>query len=204
MPSPLFVSFSERIKTLKASLIAEQKENYQNYTASDHHSALGFRLLASAHLEEYVESRCENAAAACLEAHKQGKRTRASMCLLIWHSTYRVSKPIPLEPSDFDDRDEVDAARAKYSRLVRGIHGIDGSKLRELVIPLGLRDTDLDQGMLDQLNIVAGERNRAAHISVNRAKLQREPIEEWKILNQLMQHLIKLDIAIDRVISDRL
>ncbi|WP_431963254.1 hypothetical protein [Nocardia sp. bgisy134] len=197
MPSPLFISFKQQISVLKTSLIAERRDDFR-YTAADHQRALGFRLLASAHLEHFLESRCAETAAIAATEHRKRRPTRASKCLLVWNAVSSQS-PIPVENSEYMSSDSIDKAIERYRNLVSKNHGINGSKLKGLLIPLGFRNGDLDKHaqLFDRLDSVADNRNPAAHTRVNRARQLVEPQEEWLVIDNLMSLLVELDEALD-------
>ncbi len=95
--------------------------------------------------------------------------------------------------------DSIDKAIERYRNLVSKNHGINGSKLKGLLIPLGFRNGDLDKHaqLFDRLDSVADNRNPAAHTRVNRARQLVEPQEEWLVIDNLMSLLVELDEALD-------
>ncbi|WP_143860616.1 HEPN domain-containing protein [Nocardia cerradoensis] len=197
MPSPLFVSFQQTVTRLKTSLIVEY-EDYGSYNPADYDRALGFRVLASAHLEEYVEKRCLDAMAAAVEGHLRGRSNRAAKCLIIWHAVTRGSEVIPLESADFSIPGVIENARDRYEKMVKSKHGINGSKLKSMIFPIGLRDAELDVELFSRLDTIADKRNLAAHTRIRRARTLTEPIEEWKAVEEILPILEKLDTAIGR------
>ncbi|MFC3966176.1 hypothetical protein [Nocardia jiangsuensis] len=197
MPSPLFVALQNNLNNLKSSLIAPKKSDFSKYTSAEHDMALGFVLLASAHVEEYAEQRCLKAASAAMDSHGHGKATRASKCLLVWHAANFPAEMIPLEPAEFASSLRAADVLKQYRALVNKMHGISGTKLLKLVVPLGLRDSELDIALFNTLNDLADRRNRAAHVRVNRAKLMKEPVEEWNLFQQILKPLETMDISID-------
>lgn len=201
MPSNLYISLKSNLANLKASLIVPKKSDYSKYTSADHDMALGFVLLASAHIEEYAEQRCLTAATAAIELHGRGKVTRASKCLFVWHAANHPKEMIPLDHAEFIGSLRGSDVAKKYRELINKMHGISGDKLLKIVIPLGLRDSELDAELFDKLESLASQRNRAAHVRVNRARSMKEPIEEWDLFDRLLTLLESLDESIQRAIS---
>lgn len=199
MPSALFVSLTQTLHNLKSHLIVVGKD-YGDYTPAEHSQALGFRVLASAHLEDYVEGRCRQIARLGVERFKRGQPSRTGRCLLTWH-TVRKGYPIPLERSEYVVDNQIDKALESYEGVVANKHGVSGIKLRELVLPLGLREADLDERLFDTLQNLAGARGAAAHVKVNRAKQMVEPEQEWDTVQVVLPFLEGLDGVLDRVVT---
>ncbi|WP_145926827.1 hypothetical protein [Amycolatopsis orientalis] len=202
MPSPLFVSLRGSLDSLRKDLIVSGKAYYA-YTSGDHARALGFRVLASAHLEDYAEQRCAAVAKAGIQRLKRQQPTRTGVCLMTWYFVREEDEPIPLDVSEFNFDDKLDSALSKYERMVSKKHGISASNLRNLVVPLGVREADLDEHLFNLLQDLAVSRGAAAHIKVNRAKQMQEPEQEWKKVSAVLPLLEKLDEGLDAVLEDR-
>ncbi|MEV3960900.1 HEPN domain-containing protein [Nocardia sp. NPDC050193] len=202
MTTSSYMSFERQIEDLKASLISDGKQDYLDYRREDHHRALGFRVLASANLEHFVEDRCRVAASDAVENHLKRRPNRASKCLLIWHSVGKWEE-IPVETSELTVYDRVKFREVlnNYHRSIDKMHGIDGRKLRQLLIPLGFRTHELDEyvQLFDRLDALADQRNQAAHIRVNRMKQMQLPIQEYLAINRLMNLLKSLDADLEKI-----
>ncbi|MEV0078637.1 hypothetical protein AB0H58_19725 [Nocardia neocaledoniensis] len=198
--SSLFTSFRAAITDLKSSLIVDPKSDYNKYTKSDHHMALGFRVLASAHLEAFIENRCVDSATRSVRQHLAGKPTRGSKCLLIWWSVQTLAE-IPVDSSAMSRREKAEIALKHYQKFIESNHGINGKKMRKLLLPLGFQEAGLDlhDQLANLLDSIADNRNPAAHQAVNRARQYQEPIEEWKTFETLFPLLEKLDSDFDSV-----
>jgi hypothetical protein len=199
MQSRLFVSLGASLASLRGSLIVSGK-SYDAYTAADHHQALGFRVLASAHLENYVESRCIEVAKLGVARIKKGKSSRSACALITWHAV-RNSRAIPLERGEYFAYDRLDNALVAYEAAVQNKHGFTASALRSLVLPLGIKESELDSKLLDLLRGIADRRGAAAHTSVNRAKQMAQPEQEWLWIDEIMPLLQELDETLAEIVE---
>lgn len=195
VPSPLFVSFTRTIDSLREHLIATGKD-YNSYTAAEHSQALGFRVLASAHIEQFAEQRCLDVATASIQRVRTRRPSRAGYALLTWHCV-RKQLLIPVSSGDFTFDERFEASLEAYRRFVKGKHGIGPNTLVSLVTPLGVGE--VNQQLLDQLESLAVARGEAAHIRINRAKSMAEPNKEWLDVQETLRLLEPLDAALTQV-----
>ncbi|MGF0313599.1 HEPN domain-containing protein [Rhodococcus sp. IEGM1428] len=193
MTSPGLVSLKDSLQKLREALIAERDESL-SYSRADHDRALGFRVLASAHLEDYAERRCLEAVESARAKLVRGQISRTAKCLLIWNSVRSETQPIPLELADFSS--DMESAVKSYEKLIKRMHGISGRNFKAILMPLGLRDPDFDSQLFDKLDELAQKRGAAAHVRVNRAKTMTEPAQEWQIFDDLLPLLEELDMQI--------
>lgn len=202
MPSKELVACTQGLSQLRTALIVE-KTDVGDYTREDHDMALGFRVLASAQVEDYVEKRCSDAARQGVDRFLTGQPTRTGRALLIWHGTRKKQRyAIPLRDSEcVPDRDKVEASLAAYLASVKATHGISGQDARDLVIPLGVMEVDLDDQLFDRLDQLALVRQKAAHVTVNRVKTMTEPIAEWREVDAVLAGLSALDDAIQAAVD---
>ena len=77
-----------------------------------------------------------------------------------------------------------------YSKVVKKSHGINGDDLRNLAFPLGLRESQVPEVLVNSLDALAGKRNPASHTYV---KSQDEPELEVQRLSQIVAPLRQLD-----------
>lgn len=69
-------------------------------------------------------------------------------------------------------------------------HGISGDDLRALVLPLGVRESQLPLVLTSSLENLADKRNPASHAVV---RSRSEPATEVALLNQILAPLRQLD-----------
>lgn len=180
MASPELASLDQTLNELREYLIAKH-DDLGTYDRRDHQLATAFILLASAAIEDYVEARCRSVATSSINRIKRSRPTRAGHALAVWYCLKKGNQAIPLTLDEVSagDHDFLDKVEDTYVRLTNRTHGIDSDDLKSLIIPLGLREDDFDQQLMDRLDALSDARNRASHKRVNRAKTMSPPQTEW-------------------------
>ncbi len=199
MPSPLYVSLQQTLETLRGQLLVQGKE-YDQYTPTEHAMALGFRVLASAHMEHYAERRCLEVATAGVARLQKKLPTRAGHALVLSYVT-RKDQLVPLDLQECPTDSRAIEALEAYRATVESSHGVSGRKLRLLVVRLGLQESALNQQLFDNLDTLAEARGAAAHIRLNRAKDMREPNAEWADITPTLPLLKDMDDALQAAIG---
>jgi hypothetical protein len=202
MASPELASCQTTLAFLRSAFIVE-RDDIGDYSREDHALALGFRAIASAHIEDYVEKRCSDVARQGANRFLSSQPTRTGRAILTWYGTRKTQRwPIPLKESEcVPDRLRVEQALKAYLDSVKNTHGMSGKDARELVVPLGVQEPDLDDLLFSRMDDYAWERQRAVHISVNRVKSMTEPIAEWNEVSDIMTGLSALDDALQAALE---
>ncbi|WP_436528630.1 hypothetical protein [Actinoplanes sp. HUAS TT8] len=179
-----------------------EREDYFLYTPEDHSKALAFRLLASAALEGYIENRLWAVAEAAMERLKRSQSTAAGRALLSWYIYERKTLYLPIRADEILQHvaEHCDNALKKYLTRVTGTHGMSDSDFLSLVVPLGVRETDIDVQLTANLRILSKDRNRAAHVRTSRAKKMEEPKAEADLVFQIVSSLDALDASLDALV----
>jgi hypothetical protein len=165
--------------------------------------ALAFRLLASAAIEQYVEDRCLSAAQQGIDRLLQSKPTRTGYALTVWYLLRKDrGEAVPLAVQEIPvSKDTAAKALTSFEATIKASHGIDGKDLKSLIMPLGLRDGEVDSVLVTALDDLSTKRNRASHRRVNRAKTMSEPVAEWNTINQVLKLLATLDDSISAALT---
>lgn len=199
MASPEYAAVSAWITGLKDSLLVEL-DDFSAYTAADKDKALAFRLLASAAIEEYIETTCKKVASAGLDRFLKSQPTRTGKCLVLWLLVKNSKDVIPLADGEFiRSANVVGRVLRAYNDKVDNTHGMMTADLRGLVLPLGVVEADLDQALLDQLDTLGALRNAAAHVRQRHSIA--EPIAEWVRVEPILKGLEALDNALHAAIT---
>lgn len=193
MASSQLIALEQHLADFEANFIVNRAE-FSDYTPQDHMNALGYRLLASAALEHYVEEVCLSAANVGIERMLKSQPTATGRSILLWHLTRKWTRPAAIHEADLlDHYDLIEPAKSAYLKHVRSNHGINGDDLRRLVFPLGLRDAQVPDVLTTSLDVLASQRNPASHTYQNRAKSMTEPAEEVRLIAQILAPLRQLD-----------
>lgn len=197
MPSPEMVAFEQNLERLRSHLIVTGKD-YGAYTDSDHDMALGLRVLASAALEDAVERRCNALAIAGTTRISRGQPSRLGRALVLQNLLRQERAPIPLKESEFAPLPEqITGALESYTQRLKNSHGLTGQDFRRLVIPLGLREHEIPQALVDRLDSLGGLRGAAVHVRVNRRRTMEEPEVEYTLFTDLLADLRAVDDALE-------
>jgi hypothetical protein len=193
------VALKANLLTLKTCFIVE-RDDYSAYTPDDQLKSVGFRLLASASVEHYVEDRCLAVARTGTLRYKKSQPSATGRALTIWYLAKKLKRSIPLRDSEvLSHVDLIDDALQSYTNTVKGSHGIDASDLRNLVLPLGVPDSSVPEALYDQLKSWADSRNPASHRRL--PKPQSEPVAEWKQVESLVKLLTSVDHALESAVT---
>jgi hypothetical protein len=192
MASPLLAAFENRLAALEGYFIA-RRTDYYLYTTEDFTKALAYRLLASAALESYVEQRCLEIAKVGCDRLSKSQPTSTGRALIVWARAQdrRATLPVYIHEVDaISDPSAPVAALELYTKAVRRSHGINGQDLRNIAFPLGLRESQIPEVLVNSLDALADKRNPASHTYV---RSEEEPAVEVQRLNQILGPLRDLD-----------
>ena len=201
-PSPLMVSLESHINNLQSDLIVA-RQSYNLYTRQDHTQANAFTLLASAMIEDFVEKRCEQISKLGLKRLENHLPSSTGKALVIWHFTRdgkKTKNQLPVQTSDLaTDRSLTSEILEKYLNLIEKNHGVGGDKIRNLVFPLGVRENQIPEILVNKLDELADYRNTLAHTVINRARSFMDPAVEVTRVNQAVIPLKQLDLDLQYV-----
>lgn len=192
MPSPLLVSFEQKLQQLENQFIV-RRTDYNLYTSADFVNAVAYRLLASAALEEFVERRCIEIAQSGSDRLSKSRPSSTGRALVMWarFADHRSPRSVLIHENDaIADLSEAARAYIAYAKHVKRNHGISGDDLKSLALPLGIRDSQLPDVLTASLDDLANKRNPASHTVV---RTRSEPEAEVKTLRQVMGPLRQFD-----------
>lgn len=200
MPSPRFVGLRERV-TSYAEIFVPHVDDLEA-TVEDQIRAVAFRILASAAMEEYVEERCKEVAQAGIARLKKGLPTTAGRALVVWAVSRNNPGCIPLREADVSDHfAEFDSSLTSYASMIRSNHGLNRKDALNLLNPVGLREHQLPDALVDSLQALAERRDSAVHTAARRAKhrtgISVERQEVFAVLNLLELLDSELTVVID-------
>lgn len=161
--------------------------------------ARGFRLLAHAEIEAFIEDITLSAAkSAVAEWVKNRKPSEVILCLLAhYHDGYDTGAGEQFAATSRPKTKEaigeiVQVALVQYIALHDQNHGIRESNFNKLVLPIGIRRDDLDPTWLTNLDQYGKRRGDVAHKTV-KAHQQIDPRAEFQDVRDLLTGLELLD-----------
>lgn len=171
------------------------------YRAGALDRARGFRLLAHAEIEAFIEDiTFEKAKLSVSNWDNRQVTSETLFCLLVhYHQGFQTDVDQPPEfphTSRLKVKDTiksgVDAALNQYRTLRHKNNGVKEENLLRLILPVGVRRDDLDELWITNLNEFGKNRGDVAHRAVG-AQQQIDPEAEWQVVKNLLIGLGKLD-----------
>lgn len=163
--------------------------------------ARGFRLLAHAEIEAFIEDVTFQIAKQSVSNWVNQRVASGSLFCLIAH--YHSGFGIDLDeqpafssasrPRVKEAIEEVVAVALKQYRAIHDQnHGVREENIYRLVLPIGIRKDDLDPLWITNLNEFGKSRGDVAHRAV-KVHQQIDPRNEWQVVSNLIEGLEQLD-----------
>ena len=184
-----------RIRQLRSHFLPRSFDPTGSYSARQFDRARAFRLLAHAEIESYLEQVSFETANKAYDAWQvRGLITQPLVSMVAYtESTLgKVPQTKPVTgPSDLQTRIEKSRnSLTKYSRS--GNNGIRESNILRLLLPVGIRETDIDSTWLSTIDSFGKERGDTAHNS-GRVSQPPDPKNEFDKVTQIVNGLVGID-----------
>jgi hypothetical protein len=202
-----------RLRELRKRMLPSIFSPTGNYSDRQKDHARGYRLLAHAEIESYVEDAAREVIFKALRdwtlTQKPSKTIVAFMSC--YHSSWR--------PDDTNAQDEVlrlarnrkciadnakeilDAASNQYIEQLKNNHGIRTKNLQRILVPAGIDLTTLDQTWLTNIDTFGELRGRVAHNSAARVTESIDPKTEYDRVKGLLEGLKNLDEMLEGLMN---
>lgn len=185
--SERFQMLEERIRELEDSLLPESFSDTGEYEDRERDRARGFRVLAHAEIESFLEDISKEK---MKEAARTWKRERQpTQAILSLIACYQARSGKETVDSVVDD------AMRQYSSDVRNNHGVKEENFMRLLRPVGIDTGGVDPTWLTNLNEFGKLRGEAAHSSKT-TMVEINPKDEYQRVRDLMDGLAALDAAV--------
>lgn len=186
---------SARLSELRRHLLPRKFDPTGTYADRVHDRARAYRLLAHAEIEWTIEQLVFTAAnEAYNHWRSNGRVGRTLICLLAFldGSQDKVPTSLPSKgPPQLFQR--VERAKNEFCTYVLvENHGIRERNLLKLLLPVGVREADLDPIWLATVDSFAQSRGEAAHRS-NRVVSPPDPRTEYSTVSQIVVGIRNLD-----------
>lgn len=200
MPSSeLLKQLYRRVRELERHLVPPIDAR-GNYGDAVYDCMRGFRLLVHAEIEAYIEARCLEIAQKAHQAWSNHNSHSAPICALVaYYKGGFGTIPDSVVPKQLlngvadDLAGRVLLCFRSYNANARAQnHGIKEENLLSLLLPLGIRASDIDLTWLNTINSFGKTRGTVAHT----AKHTQQPIDpktEVAIVGQVLRGLRSLD-----------
>ena len=177
MPSARFGYLTRRLAYLRQLLLPPTFSPTGDYRREDFDRARGYRLLAHAEIEAYIEDRARSVAVSALRTWLKHRRpTRVLVNLLTFQLvqqglTKTQLKEVFTRSAPHTD-DAAKAATQAFMKALSDNHGIREDNILRMLLPLGIQTPDIDPAWLSTIDSFGKSRGETAHTSM---KIQAQP-----------------------------
>jgi len=178
-----------------------------DYSSRQLDRARGYRLLAHAEIESFIEDITLDAARSAISAWTHSRIVSdALLCLIAhYHEGYDTDDeglepkfPTNSRPKVKDAvKEVVDVAFRQYIQIHERNHGIREANLKRLILPIGVRLDELDQTWIVNLDAFGQRRGEIAHKAA-KVQQQIDPQAELYAVRNLILGLKALDELVSR------
>lgn len=195
------------LAALRRELLPKKFDPLGNYSDRVRARAAGYRLLAHAEIEQFLEDRCSEIAAQAIREWRSSRRPTVVIAGLLAFTERTVepapSSLVPPKPGASGGRKvEIDerilAIGASYNYVVRNNNGVKEPNLLSLLLPLGISTKKLDPTWLADMDSFGASRGLIAHSSIIRNSI--DPANEYATIKRVTGPLRALDAELAALI----
>jgi hypothetical protein len=202
--SERFRELESRLSELRKNLLPAEFSPTGQYSDKEQDCARGYRLLAHAEIESYLEDISRETVTEAIRLWKKERKPSRTLIsfLASYHSSWNVNDQISNEEiiqiakSRINAKESIDKvivlAQKQYLQRLKDNHGIKENNLFTLIVPAGVDVSELDSTWLTDLNNFGGLRGNVAHNS-KLATGEINPKDELSSINSLLLGLKQLD-----------
>lgn len=192
---------TRRLAELRVNLLPKAFSPTGQYSRRQLDRARGYRLLAHAEIEAYIEDAAREAVLSKLRAWKSGRNPSQVLLAFMaaYHSGFGVDEsdatavPAGARERPKDHIDEIiDRASQQFNRRIEDNHGVRIDNLKRLLLPLGIDFPTLDQTWLTNMDEFGKRRGEVAHKTAG-AQRTIDPRTEYQYVRDLLVGLAELD-----------
>ncbi|HWC36281.1 MAG TPA: hypothetical protein VG650_15850 [Mycobacteriales bacterium] len=189
-----FARLTQRLAALDRNLLLPQDLPLGNYSKAESDAMLGYRLLAHAEIEGYLEALAENAAQRVLAILRSRPLQQRAEEEIIGHVAKSSYPPRSVQPPPAKAPSEI--IRQEMSQLVNIINGNNGVTEKDVLkmfLPLGIPLAWFDATWLRLMTTFAEARGDIAHNGwANATTTQLPPSQERAVVRALLPGLNRL------------
>lgn len=209
--SARFKEMRSRLKELRKHMLPTTFSPTGNYTERQQDHARGYRLLAHAEIEAYLEDVSRATVTEAIRRWKNGGQPSKPLIAFLtsYHSSWSFNDSISNEEiiqiakSRVNVKESVDKvinlAQTQFMQRVKDNHGIKEKNFHVLIVPTGIDPSELDATWITNLNNFGSLRGTVAHNS-KRATGQINPKDELNTVTSLVLGLEELDKRINQLL----
>lgn len=196
--SKRFIELFKRIKSIEKNLLPRIKTP-GDYTKRELDMIRSYKLLVHAEIEAYVEERAKEKAISAVKSWKASRtKSNVLLALMSYNDIDYISFSNEKNTSDRDITVRIEKAVKQFMTKVSNNHGIKEINILEMLCPIGIEISELQQAWLNDLNSFGLSRGLVAHTS---AKTQQplDPVSEKNLITSIIKELENVDLKINAV-----
>jgi hypothetical protein len=200
-----FRKLLSELRRLKKHFLPKQRGPDASYSQriSDH--ARAYRVLAHAEIEAYVEDVLREVVEKKYALWQVSKKPSYIITCLVTAAKFgwrdiesdvtetEKFRPPRIEKDDESISNVIARAFEQYSKIVEDNNGIRIKNIKQMIMPLGIALSDLDQTWLNYMESFGGKRGFVAHKSRLGMTVMMDPWSEYDEVQNLLQGLEVLD-----------
>ncbi|MEU8088568.1 HEPN domain-containing protein [Micromonospora sp. NPDC049101] len=191
MNSPRYRELSRRITELRDHFLPARFDPTGSYSERVHDRVRAFRLLAHAEVESFLEDRAVQVANSAFTSWSGGAAPKPCLLALLAFEeagreapTSLIKRPQKRAP---DLAGRVSRAKNQYATYVKSRnHGVKEENILRILLPLGVRESDIDHTWLLSLESWGSTRGELAHRS-KKVQSPLDPLTEWNTVCELVR-----------------
>jgi len=207
-----YLPLLDELAFLRKCLLPHEFDPTGSYADEVYTRAAGYRLLAHAEFEAYIEDRVREVALTAVQAWKSKKRaSRTIVALLAYSGQTMDTTPPSMRPTDpgqaklwsqkLDFTNRIEASVAALFHSIHENHGTKENNLLRLLLPIAIDVNQIDPVLLADMNSFGERRGETAHRSAS-ARLQLDPKDELATVEAIAKGLQDVDKLFDRLLDE--
>lgn len=195
--SKRFKQLQSRINDITKHLLPKTKLS-GNYTKEEQDKIRGYLLLIHAEIESFFEERVESKVNTAFRKW-QIKRQKSNILLSVMAFRNDEISYAPFR-NNKDIEARIEKAKNSFTHFIRvQNHGIKEENILNLLLPLGIEESQIDNTWLSTMENFGKSRGRLAH-STAKTQQPLDPITEQATINLIMTEIEKIDLLINKLI----
>lgn len=208
--SQRFLKLEERLQELRQHMLPENFSEIGEYTEKELDLARGYKLLAHAEIESFLEDIAKNKVLQVIREWETQRKPSLTLIsfLASYHSSWNVDDNISNEEiiklsksrtKSESIKETIDIACKQFIKKIKENHGIREKNFLTLILPLGYDEKNIDATLVSNLDSFGKLRGDIAHNSRNSLTISINPQDELNAVNNILDGLRELDSEIEKI-----
>lgn len=184
-----------RITELRRHTLPAEFDQTGSYSPRKIDRARGFRVLAHAEIESCLEDLAGETVDAAYKGWWLDQQPRTTLISLMAYCERNFpSREALAEDGGHDMRERITAAKNEFMRWVRvENHGIKERNVLKLLLPVGIREHEIETAWLATIDSFGSDRGTTAHQSASKPQALPDPKSELETVKAIVKGMIPID-----------